>query len=140
MQQTCFYLKINFNLIKIYYFLCFHEHKNIKLNHFLSISKGAIFYGVTGKGGSLVTFHIGARRPPEDDAAALGPHRRLAPGGTAAPIPPHHWHIHSRALEHGLGGQRGLRSGERRWYLQQPQGNFSGTFEWTRVELLLWAE
>jgi hypothetical protein len=30
---------INFNLVKNIISLCFHEHKNLKLNHFSSISK-----------------------------------------------------------------------------------------------------
>ena len=33
----------NFNLIKIIISLCFHEHKNLKLTQFISISKGANF-------------------------------------------------------------------------------------------------
>jgi hypothetical protein len=34
---------MNFNLLKSFIFLCFHEHKNTKLNHFNSISKRANF-------------------------------------------------------------------------------------------------
>jgi hypothetical protein len=36
-------IMINFNLIKILIFLCFHEHKNMKLNQFSYISKEANF-------------------------------------------------------------------------------------------------
>jgi len=34
---------INFNLMKILFFLYFYEHKNIKLNNFIYISKGVNF-------------------------------------------------------------------------------------------------
>ena len=34
---------INFNLKNILFFLYFHEHKNIKLNNFIYISKGVNF-------------------------------------------------------------------------------------------------
>ena len=43
MQQTRFYLMINFKLMKIFIFLCFHAHKNSKLNLFNPISKVANF-------------------------------------------------------------------------------------------------
>ena len=45
--QTCFYLMINFKLIKNFTFLCFHVLKNSKINHFNSIFKSGKFWGVT---------------------------------------------------------------------------------------------
>ena len=41
--QTCCYLMINFNLMKNFIFLYFHEHKNTELNYFSSISEEANF-------------------------------------------------------------------------------------------------
>ena len=40
---TCWYLMINFKLMKIFIFLCFHERINSKLNLFSSISKNSNF-------------------------------------------------------------------------------------------------
>jgi hypothetical protein len=37
------HLMMNFILMKIFVYLCFHEHDNTKLNHFNSISKGINF-------------------------------------------------------------------------------------------------
>ena len=39
---------INFKLMKIFIFLCFHVHKNSQINHFNSIFKSGKFWGVTG--------------------------------------------------------------------------------------------
>ena len=47
MQQTHFYHMINFKLMKIFIFLCFHVHKNSQINHFNSIFKSGKFWGVT---------------------------------------------------------------------------------------------
>jgi len=47
MQQTRFYLMINFKLMKIFIFLCFHVHNNSQINYFNSIFKSGKFWGVT---------------------------------------------------------------------------------------------
>ena len=56
---------INFKLMKIFIFLCFHAHKNSQINHFNSIFKSGKFWGVTfGPGGlwsvqtSVIRWHI----------------------------------------------------------------------------------
>ena len=51
---------INFKLMKIFIFLCFHAHKNSQINHFNSIFKSGKFWGVTdGPGWNGPTCDLG---------------------------------------------------------------------------------